>query len=163
ELGPPDDLLLYLDGKRVPPLQVMKVLLHDDVATAGKRRVLIADDGGVDRGLVRGVLRPIDEAEQVPLIEVLEAVHFVRRGNCATEPGHDLDRELEAQVHTDGANMEEDVAGSGDGMMPAANLTEWMQFFRPRRPEEPLPGIGAKCHDARQAALEVAEAHRAHE
>ena len=66
-------------GSVVPSLQVMQVFLHDHVAAAGKGRVLLADDGGVDGRLIHGVLRAIDEADQVAIIEIVEAVHLVRR------------------------------------------------------------------------------------
>ena len=71
--------LLLLDGHCVPSLQVVQVLLHDHVAAAGERGVLLADDGGVDGCLVDGVLRAVDEAHQVAVVEILEAVHLVGR------------------------------------------------------------------------------------
>ena len=160
ELGPADDLLLLLDGHRVPCREVMQVLLDDHVAAAGEGRVLLADEGGVDGRLVDGILRAVDETEQVAIVEVLEAVHFVRRGDGAAQPRHDLRRQLEAEIHARGADMEEDVARRRDGVMLAADLAERMQFLRPRRAEQPVPGVGAERHDAGQPALEVAEARR---
>ena len=53
--------------------------------------------------------------------------------------------------------------GVDDGVMPAADFAERMQFFRPRRPEQPVPGVGAKRHDTGQPALEVTEADRTQE
>ncbi len=35
-----------------------------------------------------------------------------------------------------------------DGVAPAVDFTEGMQFFRLRHSEEPVPCIGAKRHDA---------------
>ena len=163
KLGPADDLLLFLDGHVVPSLQVVKVLLHDHVAAAGEGRVLLADDGGVDGGLVHRILRAVDEAEQVAIVEVLEAVHFVGRGDGAAEPRHDLRRQLEAQIHARGADMKQDVARRRDGVMLAADLAERMQVLRPRRAEQPVPGVGAESHDAGQPAVEVAKADRAQE
>ena len=78
KFGSADDFLLLLDGQLVPSLQVMQVLLHDHVAPAGKCGILLADDGGVDGRLIHGILRPIDEADQVAIIEIVEAVHLVR-------------------------------------------------------------------------------------
>ena len=135
----------------------MKVLLDDHVAPAGERRVLLADEGGVDGSLVDGILRPIDETEQVAIVEVLEAVHFVRRGDGAIEPRHDLCRQFEAQIHARGADMEEDVPRRRDSVMHAPDFLERMQFLRPRRAEQPVPGVGAERHDAGQPALEVPE------
>ena len=81
ELGAADEAFLLLDGHRVPGLQVMQVLLHDHVAAAGEGRVLLADDGGVEGVLVHGILRPIDEAQQVAVVEVLEAMDLIGRGD----------------------------------------------------------------------------------
>jgi hypothetical protein len=47
--------------------------------------------------------------------------------------------------------------------MLAADFTERMQFLRPRRAEQPVPGVGAEPHDAGQAAFEVAEPDGAQE
>ena len=108
----------------------MQIFLHDHVASARERRILLADDGGVDSSLIHWIFGPVDEADEVAIIEIVEAVHFVRRGDRATEPRHDLCRELEAQIHTRGADMKEDVARRCDGMMAPADLTERMQVFR---------------------------------
>ena len=118
-----------LHGHRVPCREVVEVLLHDHIAAAGKSRVLLADDGGVDGGLVHGILRAVDETEQVAIVEVLEAMHLVRHGDGAAEPRHDLDRQLEAQIHARGADVKEDVARRRDGVMLAADFTERMQFL----------------------------------
>ena len=77
ELGPADDVLLLLGGQGVPLGQVMQVLLDDHVAAAGVRRVLGADHRRLDRVLAGRVLRPVHEADQVPVVEVAEAVHLV--------------------------------------------------------------------------------------
>src|SRR5215510_3275892 len=108
----------------------MQVLLYDYVAPTDKRGILLADEGGVDSSLCHRVLRPIDEADQVAIIEVVEAVHFIHRGNCAAEPRHDLCRQFKAQIHTRGADMKEDVTRRCDSVMPAVDFTERMQFFR---------------------------------
>ena len=136
----------------------MQVLLHDHVAAAGKGRVLLADEGGVDGRLVHGILHAIDEAQQVAIVEVLEAVHFVGRRDGTAEPRHDLGRQFEAQIHAHGADMKEDVARRCDSVMLAADFAERMQFLRPRRAEQPVPGVGAERHDTGQPAVEVAEA-----
>ena len=135
-------------GSVVPSLQVVKILLHDHVAAAGERGILLADDGGVDGRLIHRVLRPVDEADQVAIIEVSEAVHLVRRGNRAAEPRHDLRRQFEAQIHPRGADVKQDVARRRDGVMPAVDLAERMQILRPWLAEQPIPCVGAEPHDA---------------
>ena len=57
--------------------------------------------------------------------------------------------------------MKENVARRCDGVVPATDLTEWVQFFRLRYSEDPVPCIRTKRHDARQLSLEVPEAHGA--
>lgn len=148
QFGSADDFLLHFDGKFVPSLQVMKVLLHDHITAAGKGCIFLADDGGLDRGLFHGIFRPIDEADQVAIVEVLEAVHFIGRGDRAAEPRHDQCRQFEAQIHSLGADMKEDVTRRSHGMMPAVDLAERVQVLRPRLSEEPVPRVGAESHDA---------------
>jgi len=79
QFGSPDDFLLLLDLQRVPSVQVMQVLLHDHIAPTRERRIFLSDDRGIDSSLFHGVLRPINETDQVSIIEEIEAVHFVMR------------------------------------------------------------------------------------
>jgi hypothetical protein len=64
--------------------------------------------------------------EGVQLLVVITARKrtFVRRGNGAAEPRHDLCSQFEAQIHACGANMKEDVARCCDSVMAAVDLTE---------------------------------------
>ena len=62
QLGPADDELLLLRGQCVPLPLVVEVFLHDHVATGSERRILRADERGVDGLLPPGVLRPIDKS-----------------------------------------------------------------------------------------------------
>jgi hypothetical protein len=116
-------------------------ILDDHVASAGERGILRADEGGVDRGLRHGVFRPIDEAEQVAVVKVFEAVHFVGHRDGGAEPRDDSRRELETQIHARRADMKEKVARGGDGVMHAADFAERVQVFRFRRSPKLLPGV----------------------
>ena len=58
--------------------------------------VLIADDHEAQSIVARRVLRPVDEAQEIAVVEVAEAVHLVDRGNRGSDPRHDLRRQLEA-------------------------------------------------------------------
>ena len=155
ELGPAYDFLLLRDGKVIPSRKVMQILLHDHVTAACEGRVLFSDDGGTDGALIHRILRPIDEAEQVAIVEVTETVYLVDDGNGTVEPRHDLCRQLEAQIHAYGADMQQNVPWRGDRVMAAVYLTERMQSFRLGCPEETIPRVGAKRHDARQPPLEI--------
>ena len=140
----------------------MEIFLHDDVAAAGEGRVFVADEHGVDRCLASGILRPVDETEEIAVVEIAEALHLVHRRNGVAEARHDLRGQLEAQIHALGADVEQQVARRGDGMARSgADLPERMQLRRPRRPKEPVPRVGPEPHDAGESAFEVAKFHRA--
>ena len=55
ELRAADDSFLRLRGQRIPSVKIVEIFLHDDVAAAGERGVLFADEHGVDH-----CLRPLD-------------------------------------------------------------------------------------------------------
>ena len=116
KLGAADDALLRLGGQRIPAGEIVQVFLHDHVAAAGECRVFLADDCGVDRRLRRRVLRPVDKADQVAIVEIAKAMHLVDRRNRVAEPGHDLRRQFEAKIHSLGADVEQQIARRGDGM-----------------------------------------------
>ena len=86
-----------------------------DVAAAGEVRVLVADQRGRDaRPRAGRVLGAVDEAQQVALVEVLEAVHLVdARWPRRRSRSHQLRGQLEAQVHPPGADVEQQVARRG--------------------------------------------------
>ena len=79
KLGAADDAFLRFRGERIPCVKIVEIFLHDDVAAAGKRGVLFADQHGVGRGRAPGILRPVDETHEIAVVEVTEAVHFVHR------------------------------------------------------------------------------------
>src|SRR5207237_8473108 len=136
----------------------------DHVAPAGEGRVLFADDGGVARQLIRRVLGPVDETDQVTVVEILEAMHLVDGGHRPSEPNHELRREFEAEVHSSGTDVEEDVAWRGHGMARLRpDLPERMELRRSGSAEKPVPGRGTEPHDAGEVALEVAKADRPNE
>jgi hypothetical protein len=135
QLVPADDVLLLLDGQRIPALHVMQILLDDDVAAASEGAIFIADDGGINGGLIHRIFRAVDKAEQVAIVEITEAMDLVRHRNRAVEPRHDLRRQLKAQIHAGGPDMQHDVARRRDRMMNAMDFTKGMQAFRSRRAE----------------------------
>jgi len=96
KLLPADDSFLRLSRQRIPSLQIVKILLHNDVASPGESSVLLADQHGVHRRLPPRILRPIDETDQVTVVEVTEAMNFVHCRNGIPKARHDLRRKLEA-------------------------------------------------------------------
>ena len=61
----------------------MQIFLHDDVAAAGEGGVLVADISGVDGRLPGRILRAVDEAEQIAVVEIAKAMHLVDRRDRA--------------------------------------------------------------------------------
>ena len=83
---------------------------------------------------------------------------FVGDGDHIADAFHDLRCELEAKVHALGANVEENVAGRGDGVASGgANFLKGVKLGGARGSEEIIPGIGAETGDAGKAALKVAK------
>ncbi len=144
------------------PSKIVEIFLNDDVAAAGERGVLVADEHGIDHRLAPRILRPVDETQEIAVVKVTEAMHFVYRRNSISDTRHDLHSKFEAQIHTLGANVEQQVAWRGNRMARScANFAEHVQFRRPRRAKEPVPRVGPKAKDAGEARFEVAKFHRA--
>ena len=162
ELGAADDVLLLLGGQGIPRGQVMQVLLDDHVAAAGVRRVLGADHRRLDRVLAGRVLRPVHEADQVPVVEVPEAVHLVDGIRGLTQPRGDVRGQFEAQVHPVRADMEQEVRLGGDGVpLAGPDFAERVQSCGPLRTGQPVPQLRPEAHHAGQGGVEVAEPDRA--
>jgi hypothetical protein len=103
--------------------------LHQDVAAAGEHGILIANEHGVSGCFTPGILCAIDEAEEIAVIEVSEAVHFIDLGNRSPDTRHDLRRKLEAQIHVLSSDMEQQIAWSGGRMaISGTNLAKGMQL-----------------------------------
>src|SRR5689334_22095237 len=126
----------------------MQVFLYYDVAATGELGVLLADYCRVNRRLFHGIFCAVNEADQVAIVEVIEAVYFVHNADCATEPRDNLRRQFKAQIHARRANMEENVARRCNRVMLSADFTERMQTVWPRRPEQAVPCVGTEAEDA---------------
>ena len=75
-----------------------------------------------------------------------------------------MGRQFEADVHTLGADVEQQVSRSRDGMpIGGMKLTKWMQLRRPRRPKEDVPCFGTESHYARETCLNVSKSNGAHQ
>src|SRR5216683_2547680 len=144
-----ESLVRPMSGQRIPPVHVVKILLHDDVTAAGKGRILAADHGGVQSRLACGIFRSVDKSKQVTAVEVAKAVDLIRQRNCGPDPCHDQRRQFEAQIHALRPDVEQEVARGGDGVARSrSDLAKRMQFGRPRLPEESIPSLGPERHDA---------------
>src|ERR1700727_2076103 len=94
----------------------MKIFLRDHIAAAGERGILRADESRVDHRLPSRIFSAVDKPEKVAVIEVAKAVHLVDGGDGVAELRHDLRRDLEAQVHPLGADMEQEIPRRRDGV-----------------------------------------------
>ena len=111
----------------------MKIFLDDDVAPTREGRIFFADEDGVCCRAATGIFRAVHKAEEIAIVDVAETVDFVGRGNGASEARHDLRRELEAEIHALGSDVEEQVAGRRNRVARAGlNLAEGMQLRGPR-------------------------------
>src|SRR5579864_7865795 len=142
KLGAADDAFLRFGGERIPCAQIVEILLNDDITAGSKRRAFVADEDGIGYGGAAGILRAIDEPQEIALVEVTKAVHLIHWRNCISQTPHNLSGQLKAQIHLPGADVEQQVAWCGDRMArPSTNLTKGMQFCRPGLPEEAVPCV----------------------
>ena len=58
-------------------MQVVEVLLDDHVAATGEGRILRADQHRLRRRRALRILRPVDESEDVSVVERAEAVDLI--------------------------------------------------------------------------------------
>src|SRR5712692_9236907 len=142
----------------------MEILLNDHVAARFESGVLTSYEGSINRVLTLGILRAINKADEVAAVKITEPLHFVDRADCGSEPSHDLRLQLETQVHSLRPNVKQHVTGRRDSMtLPSTYLAKLMQFSWSRLPEQLVPGIGPKPHDAGESSLLFAKSYRAHE
>lgn len=85
---------------------------------------------------------------------------LIDRRNGAAEPGHDLRRQFETQIHAGRPDVKENIARRGNGMMHAVNFAKGMEILWPRRSKETIPGFRAQPHYAGKSRFEIAEANR---
>ena len=132
--------------------------MHDHVAAAGEGGVFGAHISGIDRRLPGRVLGAVDKADEIAVVEIAKAVHFVDRRHRLAELSHDLRRQFETQVHALGANVKDEIARRRDRMARAGfDFPKRMQFRRPRLAEQPVPGVGANPHHTGEISLDIAE------
>ena len=106
---------LDLGREGIPRREIVDVLLDEHVAAADEGRILGADDRRLDGRRSGRILGPVNEAGEIAIVEIAEAMDLVLGRDGAVQAGHDLTRELEAEVHPLGPDVEQDVAGSRDG------------------------------------------------
>jgi hypothetical protein len=68
-------------------------------------------------------------------------MHFVYRRNRVADAGHDLNRQLETQVHAHGTDMEEHVPRRGDGVVLTLDLAKRVQLAGSWLPEKSVPSV----------------------
>ena len=68
----------------------MQVFLHDDVASACKRRVLVTYNDCFDGRLPARVLCAIDKADEIAVVEIPEGLYFVHWRDSVSKARHQL-------------------------------------------------------------------------
>jgi len=127
------------------------VVVFEGRDAAGKGGVFGANISRIDRRLPGWVLGAIDKSDKIAVVEIAKAMDFIDRRGRVADPGHDLGRQLEAQVHALGANVEEEIAGRGNRMARAGlDLAKGVQLRRPRLAKETIPRVRPNSHDARE-------------
>ena len=122
----------------------MQVLLHDHVAGALELGVLgVGHRHRLDRAVALGVLGPVDEPEQIALVERPEAVDLVDHGRGVAEMLGQPLGELEAQIHPLRADVEQQVArGAGRVVHRSVVDGQWVQAGGAGEARvQPVPGV----------------------
>ena len=133
----------------------MKILLDDDVASAGESRIFVANKDSIGGRAAGGIFCAVYEAKEIAVVEVAEAVDFIDGGDGAPEASQDLRSELEAEIHALGADVKHQIARCGDSVARAgAKFTKGMKFGRARQAEKTVPRIGTEAHDAGKRTFE---------
>ena len=83
----------------------MQIFLRHDVAAAGKPRVLVADERRSANLVPRGVCGAIDEAEQIPRVEIAGARYLVDHRHRIAKRLEQDTLGLEADVRPLGADV----------------------------------------------------------
>jgi hypothetical protein len=140
------------------PFKIVEIFLHHDVAAAGEYGILIADQHSFADHFIAGILRAVNKSEEIAVIEVSKAVHFIHLGNHVPNTRHDLRRKLETQIHVLRSDVEQQFARRGRRMARSgANLAEGMQLRRSWCSKKLIPRSRSKTHDARKPCLNVAK------
>jgi hypothetical protein len=132
-------------------------------------RVLIANDGPQHARLAVGVLRAVDEADQIAIVHVSEAVRLVDDPHRVAELPHDQPDQLVAEVAPLGTHVQEHIAvRRRRRARTVVQRVKGMQLLRPPAPgHQAPPGIRAESDDAAQlrggvAASDTADKSRHH-
>src|ERR1700729_1834930 len=137
----------------------MQILLHDDVASAGKLRIFTANESRLRHCVSYRVLGSIHESQKISGFEVAESMHFVGARRAGSQLIEDGSGQLEAQIEAKCTNVEQKVTRSGRCESRASfDGAKRMQVARPSPPicrsHDAIPGGRADSHDAGQLPFE---------
>jgi hypothetical protein len=139
----------------------MQILLDDDVATAGKVGVFIADERGVRQIEAGWIGRTVDKAQQVARIEISKARDFIGDRHVGAKTVEQEALELEAHVGAFSPDMEEKIARRRRRRVDRPlDRRKGFEFLRSLARMETVPEIASDPRDARQPTGEVAKPHR---
>ena len=162
KLFAPDDPLLLLRGKSVPPAHIVQILLDDGVASALKLGVLPGDKRGIQGAPAAWIFRPVHKPKKVTIIVIAEAVRLVHGSDRTSDPLHDLHNQFETHIHPLGADVKQPHRQALSSVaFPRPDLTKRMELRRPGALEELVPCIRPESRDTREPRLDAAEIDRA--
>ncbi len=102
---------------------------------------------------------PSTKSDQIAVVVVTEAVHFIGRCNGVAKASHDMRGEFEAQIHARRANMEKNVSWRGNGVVLALDFLERMQILGLGCPKSRSQASEPKPITHDKPPLEIAKAH----
>jgi len=127
----------------------VEIFLHDHIAAADERGILLADKSGVDHRFTARILGTVDESQEVAVIEVTKAVDLVDHRHRVAEARHNVHRHLEAKVHPLRTDMEQQVPWRGNRMARSGpDFPERVEFGWAWVSEQLVPCVGPDTRHA---------------
>lgn len=109
----------------------MEVFLGNNIASARKILVLGIDEYGCVHSIIFWILGPVDETDQIAVVEIFESMHLIHNGGDHAQPVHDKCGHFETHIHADSADVKKQISGRRDGVMDAFDFSERVQLRWP--------------------------------
>ena len=111
-------------GRASQERQIVQILLDDHVAAAGELRIVVGDRDRPQRRRALRVLGPVDEAQQIALVEGPEPVDLVDHRDKTRKPVGQSLRQLEAEIESVRTDVEEQISRRRHGvcLAPATGM-----------------------------------------
>src|SRR5665213_3188344 len=162
--GSPDDALLRRGVQRMPFVESMQVLLHDNVTATFKCRVVGLDEGGSRQPDAGRIFGAVDKAEEVPGVEISKTLDLVSNRHGIIQGAENEPLEFKTHVGAIGPYVEQQIPRRCHrGMHGPADFGKRPQLCGTARLPQSIPGRTSDRHVAGKAALQVPEPDRPHQ